>query len=43
MGFELNGVDLAFVWVEWDFGYLGFFWVEWGFGYLGFIWVDMVG
>ena len=39
----MNGVDLAFVWVKWDFGYLGFFWVERGFEYLGFVWVDMVG
>ena len=34
VGFGLNGVDLAFVWVEWDFGYLGWF----GFllGWMGF-------
>ena len=34
MGFRLNKVDLAFVWVEWDFGYLGWF----GFllGWMGF-------
>ena len=43
--FGLNGVDLAFLWVEWGFGYLG--WsgrIEWVFGYLAFLddsrWVD---
>ena len=34
MSFRLNGVDLAFVWDEWDFGYLG--WFSFLLGWMGF-------